>query len=182
MGRGCVADLQARSAGAGRFPIEAGGLRATEVAPECLWLIMPFCGREAEVAAVLPCGWPEPGRVAEGGGLRAAWFGRGAVMLMGPQPKGLDGLAALTDQTDAWCVLRLDGEGAEAVLARLVPIDLRPRAFPEGSAARTLLGHMGVAILRGAEGLEILCPRSMASTLAHELDRAMRMAAARGAG
>ena len=102
-------------------------------------------------------------------------------MVEGARPEGLDGLAAVTDQSDAWIVVRLEGAGAEDVLARLVPIDLRGRAFPQDSAARTLLGHMSVGIVRVPGGFEIRAFRSMAGTLAHELGRAMRAVAARGA-
>ncbi len=177
-----MADLAARSAGAGRFPIEAGDARATEIVPEGLWSVTPLKGRAEAVGEALPCGWPGPGRVVEGGGARAIWFGREAAMVTGARPGGLDGLAAVTDQADAWVVVRLSGPAAEDVLARLVPIDLRVRAFPEGSAARTLLGHMSVGILRASGAFEILAFRSMAGTLAHELGRAMRAVAARAPG
>ena len=178
-----MGDLAARSAGAGQFPIEAGGARAAEIAPGGLWSVMPFRGRTEAVGRALPCGWPEAGRVVEAGGLRAIWFGREAAMVSGARPEGLDGLAAVADQSDAWVAVRLDGPAAGEVLARLVPIDLRERAFPEGAAARTQLGHMSVSILRAAGGgFEIRAFRSMAGTLAHELGRAMRAVAARRAG
>ena len=176
-----MADLAARSAGAGRFPVEAGAARAQEVVPDGLWSVMPHRGRAGAVSEALPCGWPEPGRLVGGGGVRAIWFGREAAMVTGPRPDGLEGLAAVTDQADAWVVVRLSGPAAEDVLARLVPIDLRERAFPEGSAARTLLGHMSVGLLRADGAFEILAFRSMAGTLAHELGRAMRSVAGRAA-
>ena len=142
---------------------------------------MPFAGRGTAVAEALPCGWPEPGRWVEGGGRRALWSGRDAALVTGPRPEGLDGIAAVTDQSDAWCVVRLEGVGAEDVLARLVPLDLRERAFPEGSATRTLLGHMTAVVSRRCGAFEILAMRSMAATLAHELGRAMGGVAARRA-
>ena len=168
-----------RTPAARRFPIAVEGARATELALHGLWSVMPYRGRADAVGRALPCGWPEPGTVAEGGGARAIWFGREAAMVTGARPEGLGGLAAVTDQSDAWVAVRLDGPAAEAVLARLVPIDLRERAFPEGAAARTLLGHMTVSILRAGGGFEIRAFRSMAGTLAHELERAMRAVAAR---
>ena len=177
-----MADLAARSAGVGHFPVEAGSVEAVEVIPDGLWSVMPLKGCEAAVGEALRCGWPEPGRAVEEGGVRAIWFGREAAMVTGAAPEGLGGLAAVTDQTDAWVVVRLSGPAAEDVLARLVPIDLRERAFPEGSAARTLLGHMSVGVLRAGGAFEILAFRSMAGTLAHELGRAMRAVAARASG
>lgn len=174
-----MADLAARGAGEGAFPLEAGGLRAVEAPPAGLWSVMPFRGRAAAVAERLACGWPDPGRAVEGGGMRAIWFGRETAMVEGARPEGLEGLAALVEQSDAWCVVRLEGAGAEDALARLVPLDLRPRAFPDGSAARTLLGHLPVAILRRGAAFEIWAMRSMAGSLAHDLERAMRGVAAR---
>ena len=144
-----------------------------------LWSVMPYRGG---AGAALACGWPEPGRWIEGDGLRAVWSGRDAAMVVGARPEGLEGRAAVTEQTDAWVVVRLEGSGAGDVLARLVPVDLRERAFPEGSVARTLLGHASVLILRGGGAFEIWAFRSMARTLAHELGRAMRGVAARGGG
>jgi sarcosine oxidase subunit gamma len=167
-----VAELAALSAGAGVFPIEAGGVRAVERVPEAVWSAMPLGGGR-------PDWWPEPGRIVERPGLRAVWFGRDAAMVEGARPAGV---GAVTDQTDAWVVVRLEGEGAQDVLARLVPIDLREVAFPAGSVARTVLGHLNVAVLRHGRAFEVWAFRSMAGTLAHDLDRAMRGVAARGAG
>lgn len=177
-----MADLAARPAGAGAFPLEAGGLRAAAVEPGPLWLVMPYPDRVAAVAGRLGGLWPEPGRSAEGGGRRALWWGREAALVEGPPPEGLGDLAAVVAQSDAWCVARLEGEGAEDALARLVPIDLRPRAFAEGAVARTLLGHVAVGIARRGGALEIWAPRSMAGTVAHDLGRAMRGVAARREG
>ena len=174
-----MAELAARSAGAGAFPIHAGALHASEVVPDGLWSVMPL--KEVDMAGALPCGWPEPGRAVEGGGRRAIWFGRDAALVTGPRPEGLDGRAAVTDQADAWVVVRLEGAGGEAALSRLVPIDLRAARFPDGSVARTMLGHLGVAVVRVGEAFELWAFRSMAGTLAHELARAMRGVAARGA-
>ena len=74
----------------------------------------------------------------------------------------------------------LDGPGAEAALARLVPIDLRASAFKQGQTARTMLWHMSCQITRtGTQGYELFVMRSMARTAAHDLHEAMRSAAAR---
>ncbi|MFP4404374.1 MAG: hypothetical protein ACLFPZ_02115, partial [Rhodosalinus sp.] len=67
-----------------------------------------------------------------------------------------------------------------AVLARLVPLDLRPQAFPVGAVARTLLGHMHAGVLRTRPAtLRLLAFRSMAGTLVQELRGAMEGVAAR---
>ena len=168
-----MAELAAASAGAASFPLERGGVRAVERVPEALWSVMPFRGGER------PGWWPEAGRVVRSDGVRAVWFGREAAMVEGPRPEVA---AAVTEQTDAWVVVRLDGARAGDVLARLVPLDLRERAFPDGSVARTALGHLSVALLRDGAAFEVWALRSMAGTLAHELARAMRSVAGRGEG
>ena len=143
--------------------------------------VAPFRGREAAVAAVLPL--PEPGRVAAWNGAAVLWAGEGRWLLLGaPAPEGLDGLAAVTDQTDAQACVRVEGPSARACLSRLVPLDLRDAAFPQGGAARTLLNHVSVTLLRvGRDAYEVMAPRSMAETLVHELEGAMRGVAAREA-
>ncbi len=88
--------------------------------------------------------------------------------------------AALTDQSDAWAMVRLEGAAAEDVLARLVPVDLRQSVFKRGHTARTMLQHMAVSITRiSGEAFLILAFRSMAGTLVHDLETAMKGVAAR---
>jgi sarcosine oxidase subunit gamma len=125
--------------------------------------------------------FPEPGRATGKAGARCIWSGRGQAFLMGPEPDaGLATLAALTDQSDAWAVVDLEGPGCDAVLARLVPVDLRPSVFKRGHTARTLCGHMSVSITRLSDTrFQVMAFRSMARTLAHELDVAMGLVAAR---
>ncbi|MDZ7708965.1 MAG: hypothetical protein U5K36_01705 [Roseovarius sp.] len=88
-------------------------------------------------------------------GCRALWFDHAHVMLMGPAPDpGLAEVAALVDQSDAWAVVRLDGDDAADVLARLTPLDLRKEHFKRGHTARSELAHMPAAITRiGAQRL-----------------------------
>lgn len=56
--------------------------------------------------------------------------------------------AYLTDQSDAWVALEIDGEQAELALERICPIDLCPAVFPQGAFARTLMAHLGTVVLR----------------------------------
>ena len=58
----------------------------------------------------------------------------------------LAGLASISDQTGGRTVLRLSGPHARDVLAKGLPIDLDPRAFPLGSAATSAISHMGVQL------------------------------------
>jgi heterotetrameric sarcosine oxidase gamma subunit len=70
------------------------------------------------------------------------WTGPDQAFLIGAPAPDLTGLAAVTDQSGGWAALQLQGPGAEAVLMRLFPLDLRARAFAPGHAARAPLGHM----------------------------------------
>ena len=58
----------------------------------------------------------------------------------------LQGLASISDQSGGRTVLRISGRRAREVLAKGLPIDLDPRAFPLGSAATSAISHMGVQI------------------------------------
>ena len=110
------------------------------------------------------------------------WVGPGRALLIGrATPEGLAADAAVVDLSDAQVVLVLEGPAARDVLARLVPLDLRDAAFPDGSAARSLVNHMTATVARvGAEAWEVMAMRSMAATLVHEIAAAMRGVAARG--
>lgn len=58
----------------------------------------------------------------------------------------LGGLASISDQSDARAVIRVSGPRARDVLAKGLPIDLDPRAFPLGSAATSVISLMGVQV------------------------------------
>ncbi|MCB2129203.1 MAG: sarcosine oxidase subunit gamma [Rhodobacteraceae bacterium] len=165
------------------LPVEAGGVKLSEYPVDRVSSVAPFAGKERASGAALKAiglGWPKPGQSISANGARILWTGRGQAFLVGAEPAGLDGLAAITDQSDGWARLRLAGSGAETVLARLVALDLRPGAFPEGSVARTGLGHMMMILRRdGADAFEIMVFRSMAAFAVRELHHAMTACAAR---
>ncbi len=76
--------------------------------------------------------------------------------------------------------MRLAGPGTEAVLARLVPVDLRSSVFAEGQVARTGLNHMMAILLRtGDQSFDIMVFRSMAVSAVHELGQVMEAVAIR---
>lgn len=58
----------------------------------------------------------------------------------------LQGLASISDQSGGRTVLRISGPHARDVLAKGLPIDLDPRVFPLGSAATSVISHMGVQL------------------------------------
>lgn len=163
------------------LPLEIGAARLSEAEPGPVASIAPFAGRAGEVEARLGAPLPPPGRVVPVEGGRLLWAGPGRAWLLGRAAPDLSGLAAVVEQGDGIACVLLEGEAAREVLARLVPLDLRDRAFPEGVTARTLLNHMAVTLTRVApDAWEVLAMRSMAATLVRELAEAMRHVAARG--
>lgn len=181
-----MAELVAKSPCAGLLPISEGGVTVSEVDPGPITAIAPFRGKEKTLNTALTrahgLGWPAPGQSDAAGDARIQWFGHSHALLLGVAPKAsLANHAALTDQGDAWAVVRIDGKGARDVLARLTPLDLRPAAFPVGSTARSELQHMQAAITRvGRDAFQVMVFRSMAQTLVHDLQVALRGVAARG--
>ncbi|MBI1416104.1 MAG: sarcosine oxidase subunit gamma [Limimaricola sp.] len=144
--------------------------------------IAPFAGKAAAVGKALKkvgLGWPAPGTSITGKGAEAAWFATGKALVIDADVPDLAGLAAVTDQTDGWAAVRIEGAGTLDVLARLLPVDLR--ALAEGGCVRTVVGHMQAHVTKaGPEAFRILVFRSMARTLVHELGEAMAGVAARG--
>lgn len=169
----------------GLLPLTIGTLTASAPDPGVLTSLAPFKGRKAALSDALQSAHgmalPKPNRATGKQGARALWFGQGTALLMGPQPdEALAHHAALTDQSDAWAVVRLDGSGARDVLARLTPIDLRARVFKRGHTARTDLQHMMGSITRtGEDAYQIMVFRAFAETLVHDLKTAMETVAAR---
>lgn len=115
----------------------------------------------------------------------AARTGQDQVMLILQEPLDAGKIAALQDavyvtlQTDAWVACELSGSGALAALERLCPIDLDPSVFAVGAFARTVMEHMGVAVLRtGPESYLLLSASSSARSFAHALEQSMSYTAA----
>lgn len=178
-----MAELQALTPCAGLCPVNHGDLSLSEVTVEAITSVAPLDRQQDAVSeglrAQMGAAFPAPNRTTGKAKARAVWSGRGQALVLGPRLDPIAG-AAMTDQSDAWACVALEGPGARDVLARLVPVDLGENVFKRGHAARTQLGHMNVVIMRtGADRYGIMAFRSMARTLVHELDEAMRMVAAR---
>ena len=169
----------------GLLPVSSAGVTLSECAPAQMTSVSPFAGKERATGTALKAmglGWPKPGQSFATDRASIIWTGRDQAFLVGAAPEGLAETAALTDQSDAWARLRLEGSGAEAVLARLVSLDLRISAFPKGRVARTGLNHMMMILCRvDKTGFDIMVFRSMAETAVHELHQAMKANAARAA-
>lgn len=180
-----MVELTAKTPCDGLLPLSIGEAQLTEVAAGVLTSLTPL-GDAAALGAALEkahgLGWPAPLRARGKEGARCIWFGRDTALLMGPAPDpALGRHAAVVDQSDAWAVVQLKGPAAVAVLARLVPVDLRDGTFKRGHTSRTQLYHMSASITKtGADSFMILVFRSMAATLVHDMKTAMEAVAARG--
>lgn len=167
-----MAKLIATSACAGLTPVRLGGMTLTE-RDVVITSVAPFKGKTTALRKVLKV-WPAPG-TAKGNVL---WAGRGMAFVLGDCPE-LDGLAATTDQTDAWAALTLEGHALDDVLARLTPVDTA--AMAPGTTARSHLGHMSALYHRTKTGMDMYVFRSMAHTAVGEITHAMTSVAAREA-
>lgn len=79
--------------------------------------------------------------------------------------------AAVSDQSDAYAVLRVAGPAARAVLGKGLAVDLHPRAFDTTRVAVTICSHVGVTIWQvdDAPTFEVALFRSYAGSFAHWL-------------
>jgi heterotetrameric sarcosine oxidase gamma subunit len=89
--------------------------------------------------------------------------------------RDIGALASVTDQSAGYAVLRLAGPKLRDTLAKLLPLDLHPRAFKPGDVVSTLTFHMGATLWRlednpdGTPVFEIAVFRSLASSFWHAL-------------
>lgn len=169
--------LLARTPAQGHLPRVVGACSLIEQIPEAMVLLAPSAGQGRQVSETLKkrygIGFPGANRSLTRRGVRITWFGPGQAMFQGPRPEPISG-AAQSDQSDGWAVMRLSGAGAEAVLARLVSVDLRVTMFKRGHTARTQLFHMPLSVTRvGLQEFQLMVFRSMTLTAIEELTRAM---------
>lgn len=180
-------ELIARTPAQGLVPVETAGARLTEAPQTPIWAIAPYRDKTAAVSDALQqtlgLPFPAPGVVHAGDAARIAWSGLDQAFLIGAgPPQGLEAHAALSDQSDGWTHLILEGPDARGVLARMVPLDLGLAACPPGSARRALLGHLPALILhQGGDGFEVLVFRSMTGTAVEHVSQTMTAVAARAA-
>ncbi len=179
-------ELIAKPPLAGRPPVIRGALRLSEVPMEAITSIALFPGQIKAVAKVLkPLGltFPAPNMMSQSGEVRLIWTGRDQAFLIGIAAPAIPPVvAAMTDQSDGWAGMSVEGPAAHEALMRWVPIDLRPKHFPVGTAIRAPLYHMQAILLRpAANRIDLMVFRSMARTAWHEIDLAMTTVEARSA-
>ncbi|MEM8824301.1 MAG: sarcosine oxidase subunit gamma [Pseudomonadota bacterium] len=161
--------LLARTPAEGLLPITQGTVTLAETVPDAITSLALLQGATLDL--------PPPNRSTKLGDATLLWSGRSQVLALGPAPSPAPGIA-VTDQSDAFVVLHLSGQDADAVLARLTPLDLS--TIEPSHTARSLLGHINTLFHRlDAEAWQLLLFRSMAAHAVHEIDRAMRGVVAR---
>ena len=177
-----MANLIPKTPLAGQVALSVGGVTLFEAPLASMQSLAVVRGQEKALGKALKAmglPLPAPNSCFQKDGSLIVWTGRDQAFLLGAEPVALSG-AVMTDQSDGWARLRLEGPGAGDVLMRLVPLDLRSTA--PGWAARAPLNHMQAILLcAGAGQIDILVFRSMAQTAWHELASAMQMLAARAA-
>lgn len=162
-----------------------GGIRLH--APADLALVsvaLPLGGEAAALKAVRAAygtDLPDPGKSAVAkDGVRLVRLGpdQGFVIFTHPTPDAEDvvagklkGKAYTTDQTDVWTGLAIEGARARTALERICPLDLHPDAFAVDDAARTVMEHLGVLIIRTeANGYLLLSASSSANSFLHAIE------------
>lgn len=86
----------------------------------------------------------------------------------------LDESVYVTDQSDSWAGLVIDGPMSRTALERVCPIDLHPSVFPVGQVTRTTMEHLAVIILSDAENrFLLLSPASSAHSFLHAVETSL---------
>lgn len=178
-------ELIAKSPLSDGWPVTHAGLRLAERVLGPITSIAPMPGQEKTIAKALKAlglAFPAPNTFVTSGNATLVWTARNQAFLIGGSaPDTLQG-AALSDQSDGWAGLRVEGPTAADALMRLYPLDLRLQAFAVGMAARAPLNHMQSILMRtGPYAFDLMVFRSMARTAWHEAEAAMKTLAARAA-
>lgn len=85
------------------------------------------------------------------------------------------GAAALTDQSDSWVLLRVEGAKSRLALERICPVDLAASAFPPGAVARTIMEHLGAIIVcEDTDKFLLMSARSSARSFLHAVETSAR--------
>jgi len=98
---------------------------------------------------------------------------RGGNEFAGALRGAIGEFASISDQSDAYSVLRVTGPKVRDTLAKLIPIDLHPSIFAPGAVASTVASHIRVLLWRlhdvadGAPAFEMAVARSLTAAFWH---------------
>ena len=181
---GFVIKLLTKSAADGLTPIKLSNTTIVEMLSLNLTSISEYKGNSKKLSEQLKkshgLAIPRVGRATGREGARALWFGQHTLLVGAKPDEKLTNFGILTDQSDAWVILRMSGGSIEDVLMRLSPVDVRLKVFKSGDVVRTSLMHVNVTLHRvGTDTIDVYGFRSMAKTLCHELTQALSTVVAR---
>lgn len=164
--------------------VGSGGVIAIERDGLGIARISPHRGESARLAELLRTNFG----VEPANGPRRASLGEVAIAGIGPETwlairddagnafaqslrSLLGDCASVSDQSDAYVIIRLAGPKVRDALAKLIPIDVHPRSFHVGDLAQTLCGYVNVTLWRLEDTaernpvFEIWAGRSLAASL-----------------
>lgn len=145
-------------------------------------------GSQAAFARAVKKAWkidvPPPGMSAAAGDIRLIWTAPGQYHLLMPEPggdplapvtKAVSGTAWTTDQSDSYCLLRLEGARSREALERICPLDLHPGSFAVDAASRTVMEHLGALLIReGTDRYLLMSARSSALSFLHAVETSIQ--------
>ncbi|WP_299554376.1 sarcosine oxidase subunit gamma [uncultured Tateyamaria sp.] len=167
-----------------------GETTLAEVPDLALASVAARAGREQACAkhlkALIGAQAPSPGKTWQTDHYSAVWMGPDQWMISADfathediaatLKSQLEGIASVTEQTDAWACFDLSGPRVFAVLELLYNINLLQ--FKTGDATRTSIHHLGcfVICMKPDHMVRILGPRASAGSLHHAITTAMTSA------
>jgi sarcosine oxidase subunit gamma len=89
--------------------------------------------------------------------------------------KQIGGAGYLSCLSDSYVIVKISGAACREALERICPIDLDDKAFPLDMAARTVMEHLGVMIIRDtSDSFILMSPRSSAGSFLHAIEVSVR--------
>jgi sarcosine oxidase subunit gamma len=124
-------------------------------------------GRAAALRGRLPAGAPE---IAPGLFLVVAPR-RAPAALAGELDRELAGMASAVDVSSGLVALRVGGRDARRMLAKLCRLDLHPRVFLPGQAARTIMAQIPTLLIQvdDAPHFDLFVPTTLAVSFVEHL-------------
>lgn len=167
------------------------GTNLAEVTGMALFSLAVSQGNDAAFSRAVKKAWkievPTPGMSTTAGDIRLIWTAPGQYHLLMQEPPGnpsgdplapvtkaVSGTAWLTDQSDSYCLLRLEGPRAREALERICPLDLYPGNFAVDAASRTAMEHLGVLLIREQmDQYLLMSARSSALSFLHAVETSL---------
>lgn len=159
------------------------GLQVSENPDWALASVAARAGQEKPMAAaakkLVGAALPGVGGVAGKGDMTAFWIGPEQWMIEAPMEShedlaalvkaSLKDTASVTEQTDGWVRVDVDGPRTPDIFERLCALDTR--AMATNTVSRTSIEHLGCFVLCREAGsrFSVLGPRSSAASLHHAL-------------